>query len=71
METRKSKSKRYLQQYQVDYIKENGENLTSMQLATAIGCSQATIHAWCKKLHVTPTKSFFQMNPPVIPVCEP
>jgi hypothetical protein len=69
MNTRKGS--RYLQDHQIDYLKEHGENLTTLQLAKAIVCSQATIYWWCKKLYITPTKSFFQFRPPVIPVCEP
>lgn len=65
------KGKHYLQQYQVDYIKENHKNLTSSQMAGAIGFSQTTVMWWCNKLYVKPTKSYFQFRPPVIPVCEP
>ena len=65
------KGKRYLQQYQVDYIKENAAGLTAAQISGAVGCSQATLSTWFKKLKVKPTKSVFQSKPPVIPACEP
>ena len=64
------KGKQYLKQYQVDYIEENARQLSSRQLATAIGCSQGTIYWWCKKLKVTTTKECFQFRPPVIPECK-
>ena len=71
MQQRRSKSNRYLQPHEVQYIKDNAATLTSMQLATAIGCSQPTVWAWAKKLRVKPTKSYFQIKAPVVPVCEP
>ena len=69
MEVRKGK--RYLQPYQVDYIKDNHTQLTNLQMATAIGCSQPTVWGWCRKLRIKPTKTVFQFKAPVIPVCQP
>lgn len=68
--TKIRKGTQYLKQYQVDYIEENARQLTSKQLADAIGCSQGTIYWWCKKLKTFPTKTFFQFRPPVIPECK-
>ena len=67
MHPRKSKTGRYLEQYQIEYLKENAAELTSMQLSKSIGCSQATIYWHCKKLYLKTTKSYFQHKPPVIP----
>lgn len=59
--------KRYLQDFEADYIKANAAKLTSKQLSDVIGCSQPVIYAWCRKLGVWPTKSVFQYRKPVIP----
>lgn len=70
MRQRKSKTGRYLEQHHIDYLKEHGEYLTMAQLEKALGFSQSALHTWCKKLKITPTKSFFQFVKPEIPKCE-
>jgi hypothetical protein len=63
------KDSRYLQEYQIDYIMDNHHELSTIQMSGAIGCSQTTVIYHCKKLKIKPTKSYFQMQPPVIPPC--
>lgn len=70
MRQRPSKSGRYMQPWHIEYLKEHGENLTTMQLAKATGFTQPVIWAWCKKLNITPTKACFQFGEVIIPVCE-
>jgi hypothetical protein len=60
---------KYLQQYQIDYIRDNAATLTSKQMAGAIGCSQMKVIWHCNKMKIKPTKQCFQFKPPVIPPC--
>lgn len=55
-----------LQQFEIDYIKENADTLTIKQMADAIGCSYTIVSSQCKRLKITPIKSYFQNGPPVI-----
>jgi ribosomal protein L37AE/L43A len=60
---------KYLKQYQIDYIQENADTLTSKQMSEAIGCRQMTVIWHCNKLKIKATKAVWQPENVVVPIC--
>lgn len=65
----KTKTAKYLHQYQIDYIKENAATLTPAQLATVVGKNTDCIYDTLRKLKLKPLKAIFQKQPVIIPPC--